>query len=108
MRAIQLLLQDPYLARRFESVHNGHIAIHEDHIVATLSLTGSPSLKDRFEKNEPQLRDTACSAMATKTISEMEKPGFRNTLRAELVALFNGVMGKGTVSEIYLTDFAIQ
>ena len=78
------------------------------YIVATLSLTGSPSLKDRFEKNEPQLRDTACSAMATKTISEMEKPGFRNTLRAELVALFNGVMGKGTVSEIYLTDFAIQ
>lgn len=78
------------------------------YIVATLSITGSPTLKDKFEKNEPKLRDAACSAMSTKSISEMEKPSFRNTLRAELVSLFNGIMGKGTVSEIYLTDFAIQ
>ena len=78
------------------------------YIVATLSINGNPKLKDLYEKNEPKLRDAACSAMSTKSISEMEKPSFRNTLRAELVSLFNGIMGKGTVSEIYLTDFAIQ
>lgn len=79
------------------------------YLLASVTLAGSSAeFKTRVEKKEAQLRDTACSILATKTISDLEKPGARNTLRSELVTAFNNILGGGAVQEMYITEFAIQ
>ena len=61
------------------------------------------------KKNSP-IRDRgfANSALASKTISDLEKPGARNLLRAELISVFNNALSGGLVQEIYFTEFAVQ
>lgn len=79
------------------------------YLLAECTLVGSSaSVKDAVEKADPELRDAAASTLASKTITDLEKPGIRNLVRAELINVFNSILGKGTISEIYLTEFAIQ
>ena len=79
------------------------------YLLAEFILVGnSASLKTQVEKNDAELRDAAASALASKTIADLEKPGIRNLVRSELITIFNSILGKGAVSEIYLTEFAIQ
>ena len=79
------------------------------YIQASLTLVGrSPELKSLVEKNDAQLRDAASSALSSKTITDLEKPGARNIIRAELITVCNNVLGSGVVTEIYLSEFAIQ
>lgn len=78
-------------------------------LLAALTLVGpSADLKDAVEKSDAQLRDVAASVLATKTITDLDKPGSRNLIRTELISAFNGVLGEGRVKEIYFTEFAIQ
>jgi flagellar basal body-associated protein FliL len=46
--------------------------------------------------------------LAAKTIGDLEKPGSRNVICAELLSSFNQILGGGAVQEIFLTEFAIQ
>ena len=79
------------------------------YLVANISLVSKrPELKSQIEEADPQLRDAAASILAIKTISDLEKPGMRNIIRAELIAAFNDILGKEAVSDIYLTEFAVQ
>lgn len=79
------------------------------YLLANLTLVGTnPELKGIVEKNDPQLRDVAASTLSNKTIADLEKPGARNLIRTELITVFNSVLGNGVVSDIYLTEFAIQ
>ena len=79
------------------------------YLLAEFILVGnSPKLKDQVLKADAELRDAAASALASKTIADLEKPGVRNLVRSELITIFNSILGKGVVSEIYLTEFAIQ
>jgi flagellar FliL protein len=79
------------------------------YLLAEFVLVGNnASLKTQVEKHDAELRDAAASALASKTIADLEKPGIRNLVRSELITIFNSILGKGAVSEIYLTEFAIQ
>lgn len=79
------------------------------YLLATITLVSTnPQVKDLVDQNDAQLRDAAASALSTKTINDLEKPGSRNLIRSELITLFNNVLGNGLISEIYLTEFAIQ
>jgi flagellar protein FliL len=79
------------------------------YMVANITLVGTRGdLKDLVEKNDAQLRDVASSALASRSIVDLEKPGARNLIRAELVSVFNAILGEGVVQEIYLTEFAVQ
>lgn len=79
------------------------------YLLTSITLSGSTAdFKTKVEKNEARLRDTACTMLATKTISDLEKPGARNLVRSELVNGFNNILGANTVQEIYITEFAIQ
>ncbi|MFA6543932.1 MAG: flagellar basal body-associated FliL family protein [Limisphaerales bacterium] len=78
-------------------------------LVTSMSIVSkNPNLKALLEKNDPQLRDVAASTLSAKTISDLEKAGARNLIRSELISVFNNVLGQGMVTDIYLTDFAIQ
>lgn len=79
------------------------------YLLANLILVSSnKDLKTIVEEHDEQLRDAAAGALSSKTIVDLEKPGARNLIRTELIGLFNTILGKGVVQEIYLTEFAIQ
>jgi flagellar FliL protein len=79
------------------------------YLVASIALVGKRAdLKEMVEAADPELRDVASSILAIKTISDLEKPGMRNIIRSELIAAFNDILGKETISDIYLTEFAVQ
>ena len=79
------------------------------YLLANITFVGAnPDLKSLVEKNDAQLRDVAASVLAGKTIADLDKPGSRNLIRTELVSAFNNVLGNGTVTGIFFTEFAIQ
>jgi flagellar protein FliL len=79
------------------------------YLVANLTLVGKVTeFKGEVEAHDPQLRDAASSILSGKTISDLEKPGMRNMIRAELISAFNDILGKEAVTDLYLTEFAIQ
>ena len=79
------------------------------YLLVSLSISGaSADFKTKIQESEPQLRDMACSALASKTLADLEKPGARNLIRTELISGFNRILGSAVVQEIYLTEFAIQ
>jgi len=79
------------------------------YLMTSFTLVGTHNdFKTVIEENKDQLLDLANTAMASKTISELEKPGARNQLRAELISIFNNALGNGLVQEIYFTEFAVQ
>jgi flagellar protein FliL len=79
------------------------------YLVASMTLVGkSAEFKDNVEHNDPQLRDAAASILGSKTLGDVDKPGMRNIIRAELISAFNDILGKEAVADIYLTEFAIQ
>ena len=41
-------------------------------------------------------------------MNDFEKPGFRNRLKAEILAQFNEILGQGTLQEIVITEFVVQ
>ncbi len=79
------------------------------YLLVSLSVVGSSTdFKEKMLAHDAQLRDAACSALAAKTLADLEKPGERNLIRTELITGFNNVLGDSVVQEIYLTEFAIQ
>ena len=79
------------------------------YLLVSVSITGTdPDFKAKMQAHDPQLRDMACGALASKTLADLEKPGIRNLIRTELMSGFNGILGGPVVQEIYLTEFAIQ
>lgn len=79
------------------------------YLLVSLSVVGAdPDFKNKIQDADPQLRDMACGALASKTLADLEKPGARNLIRSELISGFNNILGDGVVQEIYLTEFAIQ
>lgn len=79
------------------------------YLLVSLSVVGSSSdFKAQMDAHDAQLRDMAQSALSTKTLADLEKPGARNLIRNELISGFNNILGDGTVEEIYFPEFAIQ
>ena len=79
------------------------------YLMASLTLVGTDAdLKEKIEQNRDQLLDLATGTLCTKTIADLEKPGARNVIRAELMTVFNNALGGPCVKEIYITELAIQ
>lgn len=76
---------------------------------ANISVVGSKkNLATLVEEFDAQLRDAASSVLSAKTLADLEKTGSRNLIKAELVGAFNHVLGQGSVTDVFLTDFAVQ
>ena len=79
------------------------------YLLVSLSVAGSGTdFKEMMATHDAQLRDMACGALSTKTLADLEKPNARNLIRSELLTGFNNILGDSVVSDIYLTEFAIQ
>ena len=79
------------------------------YLQASVTLNGGGAdFRTKVERNEARLRDSACTVLAGKTISDLEKPGARNLVRSELINGFNRILGGNAVEELFITEFAIQ
>ncbi len=79
------------------------------YLLTSFTLVGTQAdFRNVIEENKDQMLDLANAAMASKTISDLEKPGARNQLRSELMSIFNNALGANVVQEIYFTEFAVQ
>jgi len=79
------------------------------YLMTSITLVGTnEAFRAKFEDNKDQLMDLATSTLSTKTISDLEKPGSRNVIRAELITVFNNALGGPWITEIYITEMAIQ
>jgi flagellar FliL protein len=79
------------------------------YLLVSLSLVSTdPSFQQKMTDNDAALRDMASSALASKTLADLEKPDERNLIRTELLTGFNNILGSDEVQEIFLTEFAIQ
>lgn len=79
------------------------------YLVASVTLVGSGGdFKAKIDEHRDQLLDVATGTLSNKTIADLEKPGARNEVRAELQSVFNTVLGANAVKEIYITELAIQ
>lgn len=76
---------------------------------ARISVLGDhPQLIKRLNTSRERLLDVAAGALSSVTLEDVEKPGFRNLLRQQLLALFNDVLGRGTIQEVIITEFTVQ
>jgi flagellar FliL protein len=79
------------------------------YLLVNVTIVGKGvDLRANIANNQDQLMDLASSTLATKTITDLEKPGARNLIRTELIAAFNTALGANAVQELYFTEFAIQ
>lgn len=79
------------------------------YLMTSITLVGtSEALRAKVDENQAELMDLATGTLSTKTISDLEKPGARNVIRAELMTTFNNALGGPYITEIYITEMAIQ
>jgi len=79
------------------------------YLMTSVTLVGTDEImRTKVEQNKDQLLDLATGSLSTKTISDLEKPGSRNVIRAELLTVFNNALGGPVIKEIYITELAIQ
>jgi flagellar protein FliL len=79
------------------------------YLMTSVTLVGTDeTIRTKIEQNKDQLLDLATGTLSTKTISDLEKPGARNVIRAELMTVFNNALGGPIIKEIYITELAIQ
>lgn len=79
------------------------------YLMTSLTLVGNTAdFKEKIDQNKDQLMDLATGTLSSKTISDLEKPGARNVIRAELMSVFNNALGGPIIQEIYVTEMAIQ
>lgn len=79
------------------------------YLMVKMTLVGSKGdLKKSVDANVAQMKDLANSVLSSKSISDLEKPAARNSLRSELITVFNSALGSGVVQNIYFTEFVVQ
>jgi len=77
-------------------------------LVSMSVVSTDPAFQQKLTDNDAALRDAASSVLAAKTLTDLEKTDERNLIRTELLSGFNHILGSDEVSELYLTEFAIQ
>jgi flagellar FliL protein len=77
-------------------------------LVSLSAVSTDTDFAQKMTDNDAALRDMASSTLSSKTLADLEKPDERNLIRTELVTGFNNILGSDEVSELYLTEFAIQ
>jgi hypothetical protein len=69
----------------------------------SLALVGADSgFKGKVDQNKARLMALAASDLRGKTISDLDKPGELDAMRAQLLADFNRALGGPVVKELYI------
>ena len=78
-------------------------------VMAKIGLRGThPKLEDLVKARSADLRDAASSLLCTKTLMDIERQGFRITIKAEFKNAFLRVLGPGVFTDVVVPDLAVQ
>lgn len=79
------------------------------YLLAKMTLVGpDEEFKDKVDENHDQLIDAAIGVFSSKTLQDIEKAGFQNTIKTELIQALNHAMGEDSVQDIYFVELATQ
>ena len=74
-------------------------------LVENITLEGEgKKFNQLITEQKDQLTDLASSVLAGKTLSDLEQPGARQSIRKELLSTFNDALGSDLVNEIHFTE----
>jgi flagellar FliL protein len=68
----------------------------------------APEVMEEINNRMPQLRDAILMVLPSKQYSDIGSTEGKIALRDELIAKINGILKKGTVTNIYFTEFVVQ
>lgn len=68
----------------------------------------SAAIKAEMAPYEPLYKDAIITTLARQTVTAINAPGGRNSLKEELKAVLNKRVPGKTVMDVYFTDFVIQ
>ena len=68
----------------------------------------APEVIEEINLRMPQLRDTILMVLPSKQYSDISGTEGKIALRDELIAKMNAILKKGTVTNIYFTEFVVQ
>ncbi len=79
------------------------------YLLAKMTLVGpDEEFKDKVDENHDQLIDASIGVLSSKTLQDIEKAGFQNTIKTELIQALNHAMGDDSVQDIYFVELATQ
>lgn len=76
-------------------------------VTMALEVGGEPS-KAKVEKHKTQLRDTIILLLSSQGFQDISTVEGKLGLKQEVLARVNQILGPGTVSRIYFTEFVVQ
>lgn len=79
------------------------------YLLAKMTLVGpDEEFKDKVDENHDQLIDASIGVLSSKTLQDIEKAGFQNTIKTELIQALNHAMGDDSIQDIYFVELATQ
>jgi flagellar FliL protein len=61
-----------------------------------------------MEKNKPKVIDAALGVLSQLTIQDLEKAGFKNIIRSDLLNAIGRVLNGNIVDQLYFSEFVVQ
>lgn len=68
----------------------------------------SPEFKSVIKANEAKITDAALTILSDLSVSDLEQPGIKSTIRSDLLTAFATVLKQDVVSELYFSEFIVQ
>jgi len=69
---------------------------------------GNNKIADELKKRDPQIRDILIDIFVSKTIQQMDDPADKDSLKSEISRRLNKLLGGGSISHVYFSNFIIQ
>ncbi len=78
-------------------------------LVVSLAIRVSDkTTTEQLVAHDPEIRDALLGLLASRTVQQLSNPGIRDSLKVQLRAAVETVMGKGTVANILMPQFVLQ
>ncbi|HCJ12059.1 MAG: hypothetical protein A2Y14_00990 [Verrucomicrobia bacterium GWF2_51_19] len=68
----------------------------------------SPKFTSVMENSHVKIVDSTLGLISSLTVEDLEKPGFKNILRNEMLTLFETALGEKIIEQIYFSEFVVQ
>lgn len=100
----------PYANFEFKDiVANLSGSMQTRYIKTTFTVAGNdPEFVEIMQKNRAKLIDATLRILSSLTIKDLDNPGIQNTVRSDLLALFDSVLKGKVIKEIYFSEFVAQ
>ena len=69
---------------------------------------GKKNIGDELKNRDPQIRDILIDIFVSRTIQQMDDAADKDSLKSEISRRLNKLLGKGSIRNVYFSNFIIQ